>query len=130
MGHRSWIPAEATVVESRVRAVDLAGKPVANSKAPTAFSDAVIRFTWLDQAGILHTRATIAPEDSPFFQLIEGDSFSISFNPQNPDEFEIAGLARDQAISSIKRIAIAVVIVAIGIVVWFGPDLLIAFSKK
>ena len=126
----NWIEAQAKVVESRLCAVDLVGKSVRDSRSPAAYSDAIIRLTWVDQQNTVHSGEVTAPEDSPVFQLIEGESIAIKFNARNPDEFRIEGLSRAQAASAIKRIALAVVVFTVIILVWFGPDLVIAFSKK
>jgi hypothetical protein len=129
-GNDNWLDAQARVVESRVLATDLVGKPTSNSNSPAAYSDAVVRFEWTDQQGTVRSGQIIAPEESVLFQLIEGDPIPIKFNSLNPDEFRIEGLSRDRAVSLVKRIVFAVVVFAVAILVWFGPDLLIAFSKK
>jgi hypothetical protein len=129
-GFNTWVKAEARVIESRVQAVDLAGNRTVNSAKRAAYSDAVIRFTWMDTGETTHSGEIRAPEDSSFFQLIEGDALPIKFNPRIPNEFYVPGLNRDQTASAVKRIVFAGVMFAVVIVVWFGPDLLIAFSRK
>lgn len=127
-GNRAWIETDARVLESRVQEVDFLGKPSREPK-DRAYSDLVIKIQWSDQKGMTHSSQIEAPEDSSLFQLIEGDKVKIRFNPNRPDEFQVPGLGRDQAASALKRVIFAIVIFAVVILIWFGPDLLIAFSK-
>lgn len=129
-GCDAWVEVQARVVESHVKEVDLFGSEKLKLETGGAYSDSVIRIAWSDQAGSSQSAEIRAPEDSPLFQLIEGDSLTIKINPQKPDEFYVRGLGQDQAVSVLKRAVFGVVVIAVGILVWFGPDLVMAFSKK
>ena len=125
-----WADTDARVIESRVRDLDVLGEPSAtNSRSQSVYSEAVLRISWTDEQGVSHVGQFLAPEESPHFQLIEGDTVPISYNSSMPDEFSIHGLARDQAASTAKKIVFALVVGAAIILVWFGPDILIFFSK-
>lgn len=125
-----WVKTEARVIESQVRDLDLLGEPSAStSKAKAVYSDAIVNISWTDQQGLTHQGQFVAPEESPLFQLIEGDSVPIGYNSSMPNEFSIRGLARDQAASAVKKVVFAVVVGAVAILVWFGPELLTFFSK-
>jgi hypothetical protein len=127
-GIDKWIDAPAQVVESRVRDLDILGGPTSRKSGPI-YSESFIRITWTDQRGVTHSGELEAPEESPLYQLIEGDTVQIRFNPATPDEFKVRGLARDQAASAAKKVIFAIVVGVVVILVWFGPDLLIIFSK-
>ena len=126
-----WVDTQARVIESRVRGLGMLGGPSSDdSKTKPIYSDALVRITWTDELGVTHSGEFEAPEESPLYQLIEGDTFPIRYKSSAPDEFCVRGLAQDQAASAAKKIAFAIVVGAVVILVWFGPDLLIAFSKK
>ena len=125
-----WAETDARVIETRVRDLDVLGEPSAtNSRSQSVYSEAVLRISWTDEQGVSHFGQFLAPEESPYFQLIEGDAVPISYNSSMPDEFSIRGLARDQAASAAKKIVFALVVGAVIVLVWFGPDVLIFFSK-
>ena len=125
-----WAETDARVIESRVRDLDVLGEPSAtNSRSQSVYSEAVLQISWTDEQGVSHVGQFLAPEESPHFQLIEGDAVPIRYNSSMPDEFSIRGLARDQAASTAKKIVFALVVGAAIILVWFGPDVLIFFSK-
>ena len=128
-GNDKWIDVEARVIESCVRDLDMLGGPSSKKTKPMYFA-ALVRIAWLDISGVTHSGEFEAPEDSPLFQLIEGDSIAIRYNPRAPDEFNVRGLARDQALSVAKKVVFATVVGAVVILVWFGPELPIIFSKK
>ena len=125
-----WVETKARVIESRVRDLDVLGEPSPPaSKSKAVYSDAVIRVSWTDEQGLAHYGEFVAPEESPLFQLIEGDAVPITYNSSLPNEFSVRGLARDQAVSAVKKIVFAAVIGAAAILIWLGPDLLNFFSK-
>ena len=123
-----WIETEARVIESQVRDLDVLGEPSAD-KSKSVYSDALVRVSWTDEQGVAHNGQFIAPEESQYFQLLEGDTVLINYNFSMPGEFSVRGLARDQAASAAKKIVFAIVVGAAVILVWFGPDVLIFFSK-
>jgi hypothetical protein len=127
-GCDKWIDARALVLESRVRDLGMLGQPNSTDSKPI-YSDVIVRISWTDDRGVSHSGELAAPEESPHFQLIEGDTVPIRYNPRAPSEFNVRGLASDQAASAVKKVVFAIVIGAVVFAVWFGPDLLIIFSK-
>ena len=124
-GREKWVETEARVTESSIRDLGLLV-----SRPKSTYNDALVRIVWTDGRGVTHEGQFEAPEESPLFQLIEGDTLPIKYNFSAADEFEVPGLARDQAASAAKKVVFALVVGAVVILVWFGPDLLIIFSKK
>lgn len=80
-GYDQWLPATA-----RVRSIGIfrVGGKFA--------SQAVCEIVWNDQRDFQHTGTFKAFEESPLYQLCEGDAVAIRFNPQNPAQFYVPGL--------------------------------------
>jgi hypothetical protein len=52
---------------------------------------------WTDASGKEHSAEYEVDEDSPLFQLYDGQTVTIRYNPANPDEFYLRGLASSHA---------------------------------
>lgn len=80
-GYERWLPATATV------------RSTALSRVGGKFAwQAVCEITWQDSRGAGYSGRFKAFEESPLYQLSEGDAVGIRFNPENPTEFYVPGL--------------------------------------
>jgi hypothetical protein len=132
-GYRNWTPVAAKV---RSVAVTDAGIGMAgNSKDAPARSlalqtDCVI--VWQDQHGAEHEVQFTAFEESPLYQLSEGETVNIRVNPARPAEFYLPGLAVSSLVRAWRAALFALLFVLVFIafiVAWFGPSLAGLFSR-
>jgi hypothetical protein len=127
-GYRNWMPTRATVESSTISGIDF-GKD--DSKQSLAWRS-VCKIAWLDQDRVPHTAEFDAFEESPLYQLCDGDTIEIRFNPRRPEQFYLPGLIQSKLAKAWKLTIFAVVfiLVLIGIAVaWFGPSILRAVSR-
>lgn len=107
-GYHNWTPAKATV------------QSAALSRVGGAFAwQSICTISWRDQQHSEHTAAFKAFEESPLYQLCEGDTVGIRFNPANPSEFYLPGLMESQ-LTRTGRVALygfMLVVLAIGAIV-------------
>jgi hypothetical protein len=54
--------------------------------------DSICQIRWRDQNQIEHTAVFQAFEESPLYQISEGDTLDIRFNPASPSEYYLPGL--------------------------------------
>jgi hypothetical protein len=127
-GYNKWIPAVATVQSSTlapIRFNDVEAGTDGNKQAIAW--EAVCKIVWDDRHCTRHTAEFEVFEESPLYQLTDGDTVSIRFNPDKPEEFYVPGLIQ----SSVARAwklgiwAVLIILVIVGfVVVWFGPNAL------
>ncbi|MGD0938938.1 MAG: DUF3592 domain-containing protein [Terracidiphilus sp.] len=90
-GYDKWTQTEATV-ESSVEQKDTV--VYRGNKFDEYSSNDVI--VWKDAQGEKQYADFTVQENSPLFQLIDGNSVSIRFNPAKPDEFYYRDLLRER----------------------------------
>lgn len=126
------MPATATVKSSVLARVDLdAERQTANAKKPAIGWKSNCTISWNDQNGSEHTAMFEAFEESPLYQLVDGDEVGIRFNPLEPAEFYLPGLLDSKLAQAWKTGVFTVLIILVCIALlaaWFGPNLLNAFS--
>jgi hypothetical protein len=127
-GYSNWTPTRATVESSTPSEIAFGRNAAKQSVA----WQSVCKIGWLDQNRLPHTAEFEAFEESPLFQLCDGDTVEIRFNPRKPDQFYLPGLIQSRLAKALKLTIFAVLIILalIGIVIaWFGPDILSAVSR-
>ena len=132
-GYQTWTPATATVHSSTVAGIGIGG-----SAEDTPKKDKVVvgwesscRIAWADQHGAEHTGTFEAYEESPLYQLCDGDTVEIRFNPNRPDEFYVPGLLEARLTGAWKFGLFAVMMVlacAVIAMIWLGPNVLFRTS--
>jgi hypothetical protein len=80
-GYDSWTPAEAKVY-SGTEIRKKFGKRYEVSPESRFSGDMLV---WSDDCGHAHIGTFITHETSPLYQLLEGESIGIRYNPENPD---------------------------------------------
>jgi hypothetical protein len=108
-GYDKWIEAEATVESSEPMNQQLHGRDL-------SYSDDVI--VWADSTGEKHRAPFRVQADSPLFQLVQGSTISIRYNPADPEEYYF----RDLLQTRVRRVLSTVVVVALMIaaLIFFG----------
>jgi hypothetical protein len=128
-GYHKWTPTTATVLSSALAGVGLSGTvegELQSDKIVVSW-ESHCRIVWKDQQGAEHTAVFEVDEESPLYQLCDGDSVDIRFNPQKPDDYYLPGLLQARLVGAWKfgLFAATIVLVCIACVLaWFGPNLL------
>ena len=126
-GYHNWTPTKATVQSSTLSGIDFGEN---GAKHPVAWQS-VCKIVWQDQNRVPHEAEFEVFEESPLYQLCDGDTVDIRFNPTKPDQFYVPGLLQSRLGKAWKLTIFAVlfILVLIGIAVaWFGPNILDAVS--
>jgi hypothetical protein len=114
-GLDKWTSTEATVESCKVR------------ESHFGATQSVCKISWRDNQGSPQSGKFKVDEESPLFQLIEGDKVSIRFNPQRPAQFHLSGIFRSRLVqarkSALYALMILLAMVALA-VAWFGPNIL------
>jgi hypothetical protein len=127
-GYSNWTPTKATVESSTPSGIEFGRNAAKQSVA----WQSVCKIAWLDQNRIPHTAEFEAFEESPLYQLCDGDTVEIRFNPKKPDQFYLPGLIQSRLAKAWKLTIFAVMLILamIGIAIaWFGPHILNAISR-
>jgi len=113
-GYDKWTPAVATVQSTELSRVGEIGDD--KSKPPVALGwESVCKIRWKDQNQIERTAVFQTYEESPLYQLVEGNSVHIRFNPANPSEYYLPGLTQSGLIRTWKLTIYAVMLIVVGI---------------
>ena len=111
-GYDKWMPAIAIVESTELSRVGEINK----SKSPVALGwESVCKIKWSDQNQIERTAVFQAYEESPLYQLVEGNTVTIRFNPANPSEYYLPGLIESGLIRGWKITIYAVMLIVLGI---------------
>lgn len=114
-GYDRWMPTVATVQSTELSRVGEIGND--KSKPPIALGwESVCKITWLDQNQVERTAIFQAYEESPLYQLVEGNTVEIRFNPTNPSEYYLRGLIESGVIRTWRLTVYAVLLTVLGIV--------------
>jgi hypothetical protein len=113
-GYDKWVETEAKIESSEIHETD-----IKNQYGQTMVKDydAGDLITWLDARGEKHQSKFTVDEVSPLYQLVDGQTFTIRYDPEHPERFYHPDVLRSQA----KALAWATLILLGGIsfVVWF-----------
>ncbi|MGA2349226.1 MAG: hypothetical protein ABSF70_02235 [Terracidiphilus sp.] len=113
-GYDKWIQTDAKVESSLVeKTAHVDGDGIAYETYDS--SDVLL---WADQHGENQRAYFTVPADSPLYQLIGGESISIRYNPEIPDQYYL----RELFLTRIRKAAIQVAILPllIGIAILMG----------
>jgi len=94
-----WPEAEAKILSSEIREPLAADFDLAPSSSLDLECESSCAISWIDSSGKEHTSEYGVPEYSPLFQLYDGQTVTIRYNPSNPDEFYL----REAAISHLSN---------------------------
>jgi hypothetical protein len=130
-GYDRWTPATATVKSSSLARVEFDRRETGDAKKPAFAWKSNCTIVWNDQNGVERKAVFEAFEESPLYQLVDGDQVAIRFNPHQPAEFYLPGLLHSKLAQAWKMgvFALLIILVIFAILAaWFGPNLLNAFS--
>jgi hypothetical protein len=112
-GYDRWVQAEAGVKSSKLAEVQ-----VFNSRAAKEWRSAST-LEWTDEAGKKHTASYVVSDNSPLFQLYEGQKINIRFNPANPNEFYLPGVLKSRVMSAIKWTVLTILVSVVALFILF-----------
>src|SRR5580692_5856542 len=113
-GYDKWTPAVATVQSTTLSRVG----DVGNDKSKPALAlgwESACKIKWQDRNQIEHTAVFQAFEESPLYQLCEGDTVNIRFNPAKPSEYYLPGLIQSGLTRTWKLTVYALMLIILGI---------------
>ena len=93
-GYDKWTQTEVTIKSSKLTDLGF-GSYRKDSACRLGLYDqwqTKCEFEWIDVQGNSHTSSFTVSERSPLFQVIEGETIPIRFNPANPDKYYIREL--------------------------------------
>jgi hypothetical protein len=112
-GYDKWVAAVATVQSTSLSRVDV-GTEKSKSPMPVGW-ESISKISWRDMNQIEHTAEFRAYEESPLYQLIEGDEVRIKYDPANPSEFYLPGLIRSRLARAWKLTLYTLLMMMLGI---------------
>jgi hypothetical protein len=114
-GYHRWTPTTAIVQSAELCRVGELGH--GESKPSTALGwESACTMKWKDQNQVEHTAVFHAYEESPLYQLVEGNTVELRFNPSNPSEYYLRGLIESHVIRTWRLTIYAVMVIVLGIV--------------
>jgi hypothetical protein len=109
-----WTPAVAIVQSTELSRVGEIGND--KSKPPVALGwESVCTIKWEDHDRAEHAAVFKAYEESPLYQVVEGNTVDIRFNPSNPSEYYLRGLIESGVTRTWRLMIYAVMITVLGI---------------
>jgi hypothetical protein len=131
-GYNKWTPTLATVESSTLTPIrfgdDTAGK---DGKGRAIAWQSMCKIAWDDQDRTRHTAEFEVFEESALYQLTGGDTVTIRFNPNKPEEFHLPGLLQSRLGKLWKMgiwVVLAILTAVLFVVFWFGPSIITALS--
>ena|ERR1019366_10273860 len=128
-GYDKWVQSLATIRSSTIAQVgfgDVGQQPTPEG-SPLGW-ESTCNICWVDQQGKQHGANFVVDEASPLYQLTDGDTVSIRFNPRSPDEFYLPGLLESTLLRAWKWGLTAFLFVLVFILLlsfWILPDVII-----
>jgi hypothetical protein len=113
-GYDRWTPAVATVQSTKLSPVGELGSDKSN-RPPGLGLKSVCKIRWKDQNQNEHTAAFQAFEESPLYQLPEGDTVNIRFNPAKPSEYYLPSLTQSRLTRTWKLAVYTLILIVLGI---------------
>jgi hypothetical protein len=111
-GYDKWNPAIATVQSIKLSPVGKLGSD--KSKPPFGW-EAFCEIRWEDQNHAEHHAIFKAFEESPLYQLCEGDPVKIRINPAEPSEYYLPGLMASEFTRNWKLAVWMLLLVLLGV---------------
>jgi hypothetical protein len=113
-GYDKWTLAVATVKSTTLSQIDIGSD---RSKSPlTVGWESICKISWQDKSQIEHTAVFRAYEESPLYQLCEGDAVNIRYNPAKASEYYLRDLIQSRLARSWKLTIYTSMVILAGII--------------
>ena len=129
-GYDKWVETHASVSAATVQqsAVIVGSAKKTNQSQNALFINSAVRIQWNGPDGKTYSEKFEAAEESPLYQLCEGDTLTVRMNPRRPDEIYIPGLLESELMAGWKFILVVVVLV-LAVSAYFLPEILGILGK-
>lgn len=104
-GYDKWIETEAKIESSNVEKTPIEGRSGTAIGYSYASGDIL---TWTDRQGEKQYADFTAPDDSPLYQLIGGETVTIRYDPAHPDRFYYRDLLRTRIHTAVKATLVVI----------------------
>jgi hypothetical protein len=119
-GFDKWVEAEARIVSSEVQET-LHTNQMGRTTRYYASGNVL---TWMDQSAKEQSASFKMPDSSRLYQMVDGQSLRIRYNPKNPAEFYLRELFQSQLFTGVKTVLL-VLIVLMGLTYRFWMPVLL-----
>jgi uncharacterized protein DUF3592 len=118
-GYDKWRPVEAKILSSKLDDVQVLAVPDGFGRVQTGDEwQSTCGISWTDANGKEHQARFKVSEDSPLFQLYDGQTLEIRYNPENPDQFYQRGVAHAKLMMTLKWTIGPVILGAVFLALW------------
>ena len=112
-GYDKWTMTVATVQSTTLSRIDIGSD---KSKSPVTVGwESICKISWQDKSQIEHTAVFPAYEESPLYQLCEGDAVNIRYNPAKPSDYYLPELIQSRLTRTWKLTLYMLAIALLGI---------------
>ena len=109
LGYDKWIETTANIETSKLE------------KTPHYGRDGGVSYTyhsldtisWVDESGAIHRATFRVPDDSPIYQLVDGNRTTIRYDPNQPDHFYYPDLCRTRVATVLRRIGFTILFLGV-----------------
>jgi hypothetical protein len=128
-GYSKWTQTVATVQSSTLDSVSFgsASEMKAGKGQPLVWQSEC-KIVWEDLQGNQYTATFEAFEESPLYQLCDGDTVNIRFNPRRPTEFYLRGLFQSD-LTYTWKMAIYIIGFILFVIAFLCPEIIRAFFR-
>ena len=102
-GCDKWPQVEAKILSSELREPFAADFDLGPSSSSDDECESMCTISWTDASGKEHISEYAVLESSPLFQLYDGQTVTIRYNPANPDDFYLREAAVSQVANALRR---------------------------
>jgi hypothetical protein len=116
-GYDKWIETEAKIESSDLSEAEVASFRDRYGNDPKDYEwESTCWIRWTGADGKEHKNFYEVWEDSPLYQLYDGQSITIRYNPADAEQFYIRGVLKSQIVTTLKwKILPAAVVVAFAV---------------
>lgn len=102
-GYDKWTQVDARIQSSNLDEVQVMAVPDGYGRVQTADEwQSTCGISWTDSTGKEHKAEYKVSENSPLFQLYDGQTIAIRYNPANPDKFYQRDVSRAKLMMTLK----------------------------
>jgi len=120
-GYDKWVQTEATILSSKLARGEVLRASVIRFGEDKPDGERIMGWrsncslAWNDGVGQEHTAEYEVCQNSPLFQLYDGQTVTIRYNPENPGQFYLRGVLKSRVISIVKWAVTTVLAFAIAL---------------
>jgi len=121
LGYDKWIETTATF-----EAADVQKTPHYGRDGSVSYTyNSLDKISWTDQSGSTHRADFRVPDDSPIYQLVDGNQATIRYDPAQPSRFYYPDLFRTRITIVLQRVGYAILFLVIlslfiALHIWLG----------